>query len=409
MHSAMDAMSNSKQRYLRDPRVLLVLLAFTEKNILRYAVYAISMIPVVGLIGNLIIPTMYIFLILLYCKKYGAKTSISSFLFLIFIFLSIFGTCIFYPQNVQYIFEPNNFWYTIFPCLRYFIVALVLIADDDMMDLLGKVSEWGILIEAAYVLLYMVPRGLMTDDEMSRAYQLLPNVLFCLIYLYNNKKNVFAWMCSIVGIIYVCSMGTRGPVLIMIAFLFLMFIKNSSSKIWTKILLTVLIGSVIVLIMQTQLYMNCLVDLQSVLKSLGVSTRVLDIAIRGETLSHVSERDILFQSGFDMIRMRPLLGYGVYGAWPVIGYAVHNLYLEFWIDFGIIGGTVFLLWIVQLVLKVFFKTMNENMRDLIIAFGCFVFIRGFVSGGYLTFGMFFLIGMCLNEWRRIKWGIDSND
>ena len=36
MHSAMDAMSNSKQRYLRDPRVLLVLLAFTEKNILRY-------------------------------------------------------------------------------------------------------------------------------------------------------------------------------------------------------------------------------------------------------------------------------------------------------------------------------------------------------------------------------------
>ena len=55
-----------------DPRILLLLLAFCEKNIVRYFVLVISMIPGIGIMSVSIVPVSYIVLLFMYIRKYGA-------------------------------------------------------------------------------------------------------------------------------------------------------------------------------------------------------------------------------------------------------------------------------------------------------------------------------------------------
>ena len=388
-------------RIENDPRLLLVLLAFCEKNIVRYAVHVFSFIPILGQLSGVIVPAAYIILLLCFAQRYGLRVSAREILVPVFVVVAILVTAIIYPVNTKYIFDSNNFWNGIFPCLRWFIIGLVLIPDRETLDLLGKVSCLAILVETAFVLLYMMPRGLLASDDMSRSYQLLPNILLALNYSFGKKK-VLSWICAIVGIIYSLSMGTRGPVVIILAYVFLRILQSSRVKTAYKLLLGLALAGISVLFLNSDLYLTILKFAKVQLGNVGLSTRVIDLAISGEMTTHLSGRDELYGTLIKKISEHPFLGYGVYGEWQWISWSAHNVYLEVMVHFGVILGSLLILWYVVNVLRSYIKTKNVYSREMILMWACFVFVRGVFGGSWLQLGVFFLIGFCLREQSRIK-------
>lgn len=384
-----------------DPRLLLILLAFCEKNIVRYFVLVVSMLPVVGVMSSFIIPAAYIILLLMYFRKYGAHVSISEACVVLFVTLAITFSCFIYPENAKYILDSNNFWNTIFPCLRYFIIGLILIPDKRTLDIIGKASCLAILVETLFVVAYMMPRGLMQSDDMSRAYQILPNVLFALNYAFSEKKP-FPWICSIIGIIYTLSMGARGPVLVIVVYLFVKILQSSNVKAWAKSLIGLFIAGLTVLFLNSSWYLSVLRFAKTSLTTLGVSTRIIDLAIKGTVASHLSGRDELYDIIIRKIAERPYIGYGVYGEWPWIHWSAHNMALELMVHFGVILGSLLLLWLIFLTFKTYVRTPNILARQFLLIWICFVFVRGFFGGSYLQFGVYVLIGFSLRELRRIR-------
>jgi O-antigen ligase len=384
-----------------DPRLLLILLAFCEKNIVRYFVLVVSMLPVVGVMSSFIIPAAYIILLLMYFRKYGAHVSISEACVVLFVTLAITFSCFIYPENAKYILDSNNFWNTIFPCLRYFIIGLILIPDKRTLDIIGKASCLAILVETLFVVAYMMPRGLMQSDDMSRAYQILPNVLFALNYAFSEKKPI-PWICSIIGIIYTLSMGARGPVLVIVVYLFVKILQSSNVKAWAKSLIGLLIAGLTVLFLNSSWYLSVLRFAKTSLTTLGVSTRIIDLAIKGTVASHLSGRDELYDIIIRKIAERPYIGYGVYGEWPWIHWSAHNMALELMVHFGVILGSLLLLWLIFLTFKTYVRTPNILARQFLLIWICFVFVRGFFGGSYLQFGVYVLIGFSLRELRRIR-------
>jgi len=390
-----------KIHFATDPRLLLVLLAFCEKNVVRYIVLIISMIPIIGIVSNFIIPTAYIVLLLAYFQKYGAHVSIKEVSVVLFVFFAILASCVLYPENAKYILDSNNFWNTIFPCLRYFIVGLIILPDKKTLDILGKASCVAIIVETLFVIIYMMPRGLMRSDDMSRAYQILPNVLFALNYSFNKKKFV-PWLISSVGIIYCISMGTRGPIAVILVYLFVRIIQSSSLRNWGKVFTGIITAGIGYFFLNSDWYLPSLRFLRTQFLHFGLSTRVLDLAINGTIASHLSGRDELYEVVIRKISERPYLGYGVYGEWPWIGWSAHNMALEMMAHYGVILGSILLLWLIVISLKSYIKTPNSISKEMILIWMCYVYVRGIFGGSYLQFGVFFMIGFCLREIRRIQ-------
>lgn len=401
-----DSFFNTKMNSLKitiekDPRVLITLLVFCEKNIIRYFVLVVSMIPIVGVVSEFIIPIAYICLFGFYFRKYGASISPIELCVFFFTVLSLIFTCLFYPINAKYI--SSNFWGTIFPCFKFFLIGLIIIPDRKTMDLLGKVSCVAILLETVFLFAYMIPRGLLQSDDMNRSYQLLPNQLFVLNYAFNSKHKT-AWFFSVVGLVYCLSLGTRGPMIILLGFMYLKLLQTSSLKLRHKILYGALAACLVVFFLSTNLYVAVLKVIKSVFISLGFSTRIVDLAIIGNVTSYMSGREELFAIVLEKIAERPLIGYGVYGEWQWLGWNAHNMLLELLVHFGVIVGSSIFLWMLWVTLKSYIHTPNKQSKDLILIWFCYVFIKCLFGGTWLHFGVFFLIIFCLRENKRVNSG-----
>jgi len=382
---------------LRDPRTWLVLLAITEKNIFRYMMLVLNRITGIDGIGDLVLHLAYILLIGL-CIVKGSRFRATDFLIMLSVVLAILLTWVIYPANIEtYMFGEGQFWPTVFPLFRYFIVGLFLIPNEETITLMGKVSCLAILVESLFVYFILRDSDLQKNDDMSRAYFILLNVLLVINYAF-DKRTLAGVVFSIIGFLFLVSMGTRGPVIIALSFSALKIILSSVNKGHVYFA----IGAILLLIwfVNSNYWTEFLFMIQNILDSLGLSTRVIEIAMQGETLSYYSERDEIAQLVLSKIKERPLTGWGVYGEWQFVGWSAHNMYLEILDHYGIIIGGVVILWILFLNIKAYASTNVASVRSLVVLFACFSLIRGIFGGGFLTFPTFLTIGFFLQVCRR---------
>lgn len=396
-----DCLNNDRKKILHDPRTWLVLLAFCEKNIVRYGLLVLTMITGNPFISDGVLCLAYVFLII-ECIRKGSRFSIKDIFLLVSVVVAILFTCVLYPENSKFIFDENNFWNSIFPCLRFFIVGLFVIPDKKLSDLLGVISCFSVLIEAVFLFAYLKPSGLIESDDMSRSYQILLNVLFVLNTTFNKKSLLWIGLSS-VSLLYVLSLGTRGPIMILLAFIFLKILQVSSSKKHVKILIGLIAGSIIWFLSNSKVYLSILRFLKSFLDQLGMSTRIIDLAIEGEVIGHTSGRDEIYDLALEKISERPILGYGVYGEWSWNGWNIHNIYLELLLHYGIIIGSILIIWMIGLTLNTYFKTKNITSKEFIIMWSTCVYVRGIFGGSYLQFYLFLLLGFLFSETRRLKY------
>ena len=119
---------------------LLVLFAFCEKNIIRYAALAFSFVPIIGQLYTIIVPLVYVLLFICYFFNKSNSIKFNNLYFLLFVILSIISTVFLYPQNAKYIFKPTHFWNTIFPCFYWFLIGLIFLPNEKIFDAISKLS-----------------------------------------------------------------------------------------------------------------------------------------------------------------------------------------------------------------------------------------------------------------------------
>lgn len=377
----------------------IVMLIICYESLFRYLVAAIT--KYIGGIGNLLFPAIYIILGLWALKRRRLKEICLRDLFLILFFvISIYMSCSLYPENAQYI---NERLYTvILPCLPCFLLGLCLDINEDNFDFIGKWCCGAVVISVLYVFYYRFTGRFFSSDSMTITYGLLINTLFTIDYAF-RKKTLGPWVCMILGVFFALIMGTRGPLVVEAAFFIICMWKYTHMSKTKKLVFSIITGISIFFFLFIAVKSELLLSFTSVLEKFGFSTRIIDFIITGTGLTDASasERWDIYRFLFEKLKERPILGYGVYGEWPLISWSAHNLYLELIFHYGFILGGLLLIAGVLKYREALKENENVFAKRFIVLLGCYVFINGIFGGSYINKWVFLLLGFCIRE-SRIK-------
>ena len=297
-----------------------------------------------------------------------------------------------YPENTIYL---NNH---AFDCLclafpMYFIGRVIDI--EKYYNVFFVISAVCIVFTLFYYLHYAQTAKNMAevagDDNMYTAYRILPHVVF-ILWVALRKFNILAILLTLMGVLFLFSCGTRGPILCLVffgVFYFLFFMNFKHAFIVKGIILG--IGALIILFVK-----EIIMFLVSTFTNYQLSTRILDLFVEG---------NIGLDSGRSSVKT-VLKGYlDSYGGLGGLGYFgserfgyiyPHDIYLDFCIAYGYIIGTVLFLLLWLLLLVSFFMAKNHLQKCFIVFLSSFTVVKFFLSGSFVTESFYYiLIGYCV--------------
>lgn len=390
---------------------LLIGVMLCHHTVFDYFAIVIGKLPFVSIFKPFFFPVLYALLVVLSFNPARFKwIRLTDLGIILFFTVSIMLSSVFYPQNSQYI--ADRVWSTILPCVPFFFLGLCTDLDAGTYRTVSVLSCWAVIINTLY-LIYFLDSGRELggshgeDYSMHQAYLILPNLLLAIDYAFRSRK-LFPIVCSAVGIVYTFSMGTRGPIVVLAVAVIVCIWRYMRLRTSRKIVAVVVLAVAISAFVSSPLYMKMLLDFVDFLIEKGVSTRVVDYLISGEMISQTSGRDDIYIHLLNKLLERPLLGYGVYGEYP-LGYhaGAHNIYLQVVFHLGYPLGIALLLSYICVFIKALIKTKGSLMQGWIAMFGCLVFVRGLFGGSYLDYSVFFLLGLCLKSLRESSCKLDD--
>ena len=383
---------------------LLASVMLCHNSLFQYFAVIIGKLPVVSDLESFFFPAVYLLLVVFSFNTLRfRRIKATDALVILFVILAILVTVMVYPKNTPYILE--DMLDGILPCLPFFLLGLCLSLDEKTYKTISRISCIAIIVSTLYLFYFMRTRSLGGSHgenySMYWSYVLLPNTLIAIDYSFRTKKP-FAVLCAVIGVIYAFGMGTRGPIVILGAEIVVCIWKYSKHRTSRKVLALIFLAILAVIFVASPLYLLTLNALRSMLARQHVSTRVIDYMISGEMISYTSGRGDIYADLLNSLSERPILGYGIYGEYP-IGYlaGAHNIYLQMVFQFGYPLGIALLASYIAVFVKALRRTKGTLTQGWIILFGCMVFIRGIFRGNWLDYAVFFLLGLCIQAGRKI--------
>lgn len=376
---------------------LLVALAWAYP-LLFYIKAIVLRLPMGDVFAGTVLPTIYVFLVLLSYSYLKNSYRISDFFFIIMLILLYAIHIAFYPQNSEII----AFY---FPSLLLSLVPMYLmgVATDinEVYKPLYVMSILCVLLQAVNSLYVeageRLSSGEVIKEHMNTAYRIMPYVIFC-FWGWLRKFDFWGFIASIVGLFLLISYGSRGPVLCTSLFLVIYILLFKAFK--GKWVVVVVLGLFVTL--YNIYFEQFMMFLQILLSQFGLSTRVINLLFDSDTIMYTSGRDELSQILMNKIQESPLLGYGIGGTWQFVGTYAHNFIIDFIISFGVLFGSIFLFAILLVYIKGF-KTCEtlEEKGFFLVLFCCFV--KLFMSYVFLDdHSWILLLGYCIGIIRRKK-------
>lgn len=201
------------------------------------------------------------------------------------------------------------------------------------------------------------------DDNMGMAYKLLPHVALTAGYFFEKYKKIDL-IAMIIGFVLLISYGTRGPVMAIIVFAvaYFIFVKQTKNKIVTYLAVLTVVFFVI-------LFMDTIIDLlRQIVSSMGMSTRILDSFAEGE-ITDPNGRDNINKTLLSVIKENPW-GLGVAADRAFTRSYAHNIVLELWVSFGVLGGSLIFGILIVLYLVALPKCKSSKEKTFVIALLC---------------------------------------
>lgn len=375
-----------------------MLLAFVwmRTSVISYVFSVIKRIPLIGAFSDGIKIALYIIVSLLGMPYIVKRLKALDYCLIIFALSVYVFNILIYEKTSHYLIE--NAVYILAVNFSVFFVGLVM-DKDEHIELIYRCSQISIVVFFLFFVIFgFTPEaGRDNMENMGLAYRILPHVCVVSFYVFKNKK-IKDFFLSILGGVLVLACGVRGAILSLCAFL-IVYVACFYKFRYKGIYLT--LGACIIMTIFSQ-FDKIAPYIMSFLNRFGLSTRVIETILEGSTLEDAPRRRIR-EWMIEAIQAHPYRGYGIAGdrnLIPTVVYA-HSFWLEMWVSFGVIIGTLFMIGIAVLLFKALRKSCSFQ-RGFIVAmiFGGGLFKLVVSSSFLLEFEFFMLLGYCVGIIRR---------
>lgn len=378
---------------------VLIGMVWCRPIIMQYFRVVLTRLPILNVTPDGILAFLYIAVILLAFREMKIKVGD---------FVGMFTMLVIYLLSP--IIFPNTFslWSGNAPTFIFTILPMFLLGSaigkqtidfEKLMNLLYVLSSITVVVRILYF--YTSGTAMTTleslyDGDMSSAYYLLPHL--CLImYFVFKKKTVLNVALLLIGSVFLMFLGTRGAVLMELICFVLMVLLFAKWK--YKGLKIVLIATAVIIFLYSPLLEVVIKELYTTAYRMGLSVRIFDRALAGE-LTASDGRQVIADTLYKALAENPL-GYGVYGDSLFVGSYAHKIYLELWIQFGVILGTIFCGLILIIPVRAFFKATNSDIKGLLVVLYCSSVLKLFLSSSYLREEwLFFILGLSISLMRK---------
>lgn len=333
---------------------------------------------------------VYLPLMLLFMVRKGRKIPLDFFALLISLGCFFALTWLIHPEYTPWFLQESyGVWdYVFFPLEGLYAYLFVrLIEDPKRIFRNMRISGWIMYVYFFIQISFSLRRGywygvsadsatVKSSYSVAFGYNVL---LYAIVFFYEAMmhKRPSDILASVIGLFMILSYGSRGPVLFIGVFLMLLCftqLKDSKKK-W--VILLVVIPLILFFYIFYDFLMLLLIRL---LSSINISSRFITKLLEG-SVSDDNGRNVIWEASINMIKDNPL-GYGAMGSKHIIsqynyaGYP-HSVVLEMMIDFGVIFGSIILIFLFSNAFKLLFLKSNSEWRDVFLVFlssSCALFI-----------------------------------
>ncbi len=309
-------------------------------------------------------------------------------------------------SNASYI--QNDFANMAFCVFPVYFLGLCY-KNENLKKWIYYASVLSVLLAFAYHFYYISTGRLPGDYYMDTAYRFLPSAGFLIYYAFGSKK-IIKWFFALAGIVLIFTYGTRGPILALLLLIAanVFFKVRKSKSIVVRILFLLLAVIIVFLLASGSMLANFMRDMANEFSRLGFSTRFFDKWLEGDITSS-SGRDEIYDAIFSAIQHNPM-GYGVMGDRVIIGMYCHNMFLEMWVDFGIIFGTLIAVLVVWIPVRALYLLRKSEDFFFVLMLFVIVFTKMMLSSSYLVEPyLFLLLGVSVGAIRKSKIKVDSRN
>lgn len=361
------------------------------------------------------IALMYIPLLFIPFLKGSQRKVFDFFLLWLFLFLSCIVTSIFHPTYDDWLFDGEfNIWRSIFyPDQAIYIYLFIRLIDDPekifktLRNVAFLLLAYNLykFVYAVYIRGYWEATGVVTSGEAEYNLGFGYDVLFLFVIFMVLGRRDSKWYYFLAGIALFCIIvaGSRGPLLgVGLMFIFQLWDRVREKAFAQRVLIIgIAITAIVVIIVN---FSTIMMGMAYFFQNIGVSSRTLMKIVGGEIFDD-SGRERLYQIAMDLIRDGGPFGNGIYAdrvaissmttMW--IGYC-HQVVLEILVDYGYLLGGVFLVLMLQRMIKILFSA-NSEWRSLYLIF-LISSSQLLLSGSYLYSFVFWgclAIAICWSE------------
>ena len=323
---------------------------------------------------------------------------------LFFVGMTYLLTYMFCSQNAKYI-QPTILR-TLVACFFTFLLVSKLSTFEYLCDYFTKGSFLITLSGVLYAGIINVI-GHSTTSEWSTYSMTMSNVLLLSVLwqlnAYFDSKNKLALIAAIIGSVVIFIYGSRNPFLAIGFFVSIKILFNSKRKSSSGVAIKLFFVSFVLIVLS--FFKEILAFVGGMLDSFGLSSRTLYYLINADTEDITTGRAEIHDKLWDIVLNDPFLGFGVAGDEVVIQELAHSMYLSIFVTYGMILGSLVILYLFSQTIKGIRRTSGLN-HNVIIMYACLVFPRSFTGGDiwandYLWFLMALIISSLLQRKRAI--------
>lgn len=278
---------------------------------------------------------------------------------IICIVVLIFSINIVFANTLTLKYYVNQFELYALPLLLIFLIDI-----EDLKKFMKVFYVYNIVNIFLYLLFLFVFSDGVVKDYMTFGYYSIFSISYIILYAFYNrhyKTTIVAF--AIIPLIVIN--GNRGTILVVGMLVSSMLLISSKMHIVKKLLIFILIMIFIFNINSiAKFLLDCTVKVFDVEKTYSITNlyNMLDSQGVGELFG---PRYDIYEEAIKEIRQHPILGMGIAGFHNKYGYFPHNIFLDVYSTFGIIIGTIYLIYIILLGLKLH-RISIENMQVRIL-------------------------------------------
>lgn len=341
--------------------------------------------------------TVMLFVLAMLChSKWKNLIRYTDVLLYLIIVLLYFISSIIYPISKELVISHS--FEVLLVAVPFFFVGLIF-KNEEYQEWLLLLSRLAIIINIIFTLLFSSSQSVVEED-MHRAYMLLPSVLYILAKLFERYR-LMDLLFFILGFLMESSFGTRGPFVCILFFAvaYLFFFKEWKRKWITRVFLVIIAFALFSLSQDIAGVMIML------LGTYGQSTRIFDSMLDQSLLNYENSngRNEIQEELLNLLNNDESgVGFGLFSdrIFSSFGFSSHNIIVELWFSFGYYIGSALLLIIIVLFIRFFIKAKDNSTRIFGLVFFTVSFVKLMFSDCFILDGyLFFLIGYCVNALR----------